>query len=433
MLNHVLMPDTQAILLLCASFGHDRQKEPQPLKLSEYNSLATWLRENQMRPADLLTSAGKDRLQERTFDLNSERLVALLERGGMLALAVENWTNRGLWVLGRSDEHYPKRLKSKLKHLAPAILYGVGNIKLPSEGGLAVVGSRDVDEAGISYTERVSATCAEQSIQVFSGGAKGVDRAAMLGVLAAGGTAVAVLADSLTKASVDGKYRSAIREDRLTLISAYDPDAGFNVGNAMGRNKYIYALADYTLVVTCSVDKGGTWAGAIEALQRDSAPVFVWMPGTVIEGNQQLVNKGARYFPDEPWHNSLKVLLEQAAQSDTHSKNFTLDVAPLSLEPTKTAVLKVQSQHKSVDVTATEVAPVNQSGANDIYQAVLPFMLNHLKQPQDAKSLAECLNVRPSQMQDWLNRAVTDGKVKKTTKPVAYVATQEADQLSFFG
>jgi predicted Rossmann fold nucleotide-binding protein DprA/Smf involved in DNA uptake len=426
MLNHVLMPDTQAILLLCASFGQNRQKEPQPLKLSEYNSLTSWLRENQMRPADLLASAGKDRLQERICDLNSERLVALLERGGMLALAVESWTNKGLWVLGRSDEHYPKRLKSKLKNLAPAILYGVGNIKLPPEGGLAVVGSRDVDEADISYTQRVAATCVEQGIQVVSGGAKGVDRAAMLSTLEAGGTAVGVLADSLAKAAVDGKYRSAIREGRLTLVSPYDPNAGFNVGNAMGRNKYIYALADYALVVSCSVDKGGTWAGAIEALQREnSAPVFVWMQGTVPEGNQQLLNKGARSFPDEPWNDSLKVLLEQAAQSDTYGKDFTVEVttAPLSLEPTKTAV----------DVAANEVAPeVNQAVAKDIYEAVLPFILNHLKQPQDAKSLAENLNVRPSQMQDWLKRAVAEGKVKKTTKPVAYVVTQAASQLSFF-
>jgi len=55
-MNHILPPDTQAILLLCASFGQNRQTEPQPLTLSEYNYLAGWLLENQKRAADLLSS-----------------------------------------------------------------------------------------------------------------------------------------------------------------------------------------------------------------------------------------------------------------------------------------------------------------------------------------------------------------------------------------
>jgi hypothetical protein len=97
--------------------------------------------------------------------------------------------------------------------------------------------------------------CAAQEIQVVSGGARGVDQAAMLGVLDAGGTALGVLADSLSKAAVNSKYRPNIREGRLLLVSSYDPDAAFNTGNAMGRNKYIYAFADYTLVVSSSVGK----------------------------------------------------------------------------------------------------------------------------------------------------------------------------------
>jgi predicted Rossmann fold nucleotide-binding protein DprA/Smf involved in DNA uptake len=116
----------------------------------------------------------------------------------MLSLAVEKWTNLGLWVLGRSDTNYPKRLKQILKHSAPAIIYGVGNIELLSLGGLAVLGSRDIDEEIVSYTQRIGQTCAAQAMQVVSGGARGVDQAAMLGVLDAGGTSIGVLADSLT-------------------------------------------------------------------------------------------------------------------------------------------------------------------------------------------------------------------------------------------
>ncbi|WP_414581718.1 DNA-processing protein DprA [Scytonema sp. PCC 10023] len=425
MLNHVLPPDTQAILLLCASFGQNRQLEPQPLTLSEYNFLAEWLRENQMRPADLLETTAKQQLQEITDSkVNPNRLVALLERGAMLSLAVEKWTSQGLWVLGRSDTNYPKRLKQRLRHLAPAIIYGVGNMELLSTGGLAIVGSRDVDEEGLGYTQRVAQTCAAQEIQVISGGARGVDQAAMLGVLDAGGTALGVLADSLSKAAVNSKYRSNIREGRLLLISSYDPDAGFNTGNAMGRNKYIYALADYALVVSSSVGKGGTWAGAAEVLQRfKDIPVFVRMHPNILEGNQQLYNMGAKPFPVEPWNDSLRELLATAGSC---------------IESVQTAEIK--TTHQEIAETITDqpsqseiVNPHPQEvlyRPKDIYEAVLPFILNHLQQPMDAKSLAESLNVRQSQLEDWLKRAVDEGKVRKTHKPVAYVVNKSATQLS---
>lgn len=382
MLNHVLPTDTQAILLLCASFGQNRQTQPQPLTLSEYNSLTEWLRENQMRPADLLAPTTEEHLQTNyNGKLDINRLLTLLQRGAMLSLAVDKWTNQGLWILGRSDATYPKRLKTQLKQSAPAILYGVGNIELLSMGGLAIVGSRDIDEEGLTYTQKIAQTCSAQSIQVISGGARGVDQAAMLSALNAGGTAIGVLADSLVKAAVNSKYRPDIKDGRLLLISSYDPEAGFSAGNAMGRNKYIYALADYALVVNSSVGKGGTWAGATEALSKfKDIPLFVRLDNA-LEGNQQLHQKGAKPFPPEPW-NSLHELL------------------------------------------------LTKSITEDIYEIVLPVILRHLQQPKDVKTLAESLNVRLPQMEDWLDRAEKDGQVCKSKAPVTYVANQPATQLS---
>ncbi len=408
MLNHVLSPDTQAILLLCASFGQNRQLEPQPLTLSEYNSLADWLREHQMRPADLLEPTAKEVLETITSrKLHPHRLLTLLERGAMLSLAVEKWTNQGLWVLGRGDSNYPKCLKQRLRHSAPAILYGVGNIELLSRGGLAIVGSRDVDEESLSYTHRVAETCFAHDIQVVSGGARGVDQAAMLGVLESGGTCIGVLADSLTKASVNGKYRSGIKEGRLALISSYDPDAGFNAGNAMGRNKYIYALADYALVVSSSLGKGGTWAGAVEALEKiRDIPIFVRMHPSASEGIRQLHDKGAHAFPSEPWNTSLKELLATSVSLD---------------EPVQIPQAIAHSHLQNADDRTKDI----------IYEAVLPLILDHLQQPNNVKCLAESLNVRQSQMQDWLDKAVVEGHVRKTNKPVAYVINQSATQLSF--
>jgi DNA processing protein len=77
-----------------------------------------------------------------------------------------------------------------------------------------------------------------------------------------------VLADSLEKTTMNREHRNLLLDGQLVLISPYDPSAGFNVGNAMQRNKLIYALADASLVVSSDLNKGGTWAGAVEQLDK---------------------------------------------------------------------------------------------------------------------------------------------------------------------
>ncbi|MFB2891355.1 hypothetical protein ACE1CI_00255 [Aerosakkonemataceae cyanobacterium BLCC-F50] len=81
--------------------------------------------------------------------------------------------------------------------------------------------------------------------------------------------------------------------------------------------------------------------------------------------------------------------------------------------------------------SGTEAIPTGfPISPKNIYEAVLPLILDRLDQPLDAKSLAERLEVRQGQMQDWLNKAVAEGKVIKTKKPVAYVVNRQATQLS---
>ncbi|HXF72904.1 MAG TPA: hypothetical protein VNO79_09895, partial [Actinomycetota bacterium] len=69
--------------------------------------------------------------------------------------------------------------------------------------------------------------------------------------------------------------------------------AGFTVGGAMARNKLIYALAERTLVVAADLERGGTWAGATEALKRNLGPVLVWVGPGAGRGNRALADAGA--------------------------------------------------------------------------------------------------------------------------------------------
>ena len=173
------------------------------------------------------------------------------------------------------------------------MLYGAGDPQLLNQRGLAVVGSRNIDERGFELTESVGRACAESNLLVYSGGARGVDKTAMGAALAAGGSAAGLLADSLEKAVRGSDVVAAIEESHLVLATPYSPQASFNVGTAMARNKLIYALSDFALVMASDPEKGGTWAGAEEALAAGWVPVFVIDGPDVPEGNRLLLKRGA--------------------------------------------------------------------------------------------------------------------------------------------
>jgi predicted Rossmann fold nucleotide-binding protein DprA/Smf involved in DNA uptake len=420
--SHILNPDTQAVLLLCGRFGRAEESPIKPLTAGEYNALAEWLRSHNMRPSDLLSADGLETLESAglAVPVSFPRLKSLLERGGGLAIAVESWTNKGLWVISRSDQGYPKQLREG--RLGPPILYGVGDMSLLEMGGLAIVGSREVDEDVLDFTCRVAQACALQGIQVMSGGARGVDTEAMLAAIEAGGTSVGVLSDSLLKAAVAGKYRPALVEGRLALISPYDPGAGFDVGTAMGRNKYIYGLADWALIVNSSAEKGGTWGGAVEALKAGKTPVFVRVGSRMPDGNRKLLEKGALSFPDEPW-NGLVISLSYATTS-LPANGVVQEQMLIEEEPAP-----YRAPGSAVQAAVREEHP-EPSLPGSVYETVLPLILSHLHEPQDVKSLAEALEVRPAQLLDWLDRAAQEGKVLKTGRPARFIVAPPRLDLS---
>jgi predicted Rossmann fold nucleotide-binding protein DprA/Smf involved in DNA uptake len=244
--------------------------------------------------------------------ITPDRIRHLLGRSGALGLALEKWQRAGLWVMTRSDADYPSRLKKRLKLEAPPVLFGCGNRPLLDRGGIAVVGSRAAREEDLGFTSRLGAEIAAQGFSVVSGGASGVDETAMLGALEKEGTAVGVLADNLLRVALSAKYRKGLMSNDLVLVSPFNPEAHFNVGNAMARNKYIYCLADAGVVVVTSKESGGTWAGAIENLKQGWVPLWVKEHVDADSGNAALVQRGARWLPADGMAVGSLVAQEQA-------------------------------------------------------------------------------------------------------------------------
>ena len=419
--------NTRAILLLTAPLiiGRERRSSPKPLAAGEYNSLARRLRELQHQPADLLGNGARPLLEECRLDLDADRLARLLDRGFLLSQAMERWRTRALWVTSRADAEYPRRLRRRLREQAPPVLYGCGNREDLDTGGLAVVGSRNVDDDLIAYTEGVGRLAAGARRTLVSGGARGIDQAAMRGALDAGGTAACVLADGLERASTRREHRTPLMDGRLVLICPYDPAAGFLVGHAMQRNKLIYALADAALVVSAEFEKGGTWAGAVEQLDRHRfVSVYVRADGEMGKGLDALLERGARRWLDPEGPEALGSLLDTPpAATPAPGLASLLRGVRSDRDPADDA----QPARTATPTPVAEPGFGDGSGPHEkLLARVRELLLRYLDEPKNEADIAVALDVQKTQASSWLKRLVTDGAIERLSKPVRYRAADAA-------
>jgi DNA processing protein len=299
-----LSDDGLVLLTLCSAFAMPEGSGANPFTLSEWNKLAKQIHDSPLKHPAALHGHTASELA-RDFALppdTAERIVHLLDRSSRLALELEGLFSRGMWAVTRVDERYPKRLRDTLKHQAPTVLFGAGDIQLLCRGGIAVIGSRNIDETGTAFAQEIGRKAAAARVPVVSGGARGTDRLAMGAALEAGGTAFGVLADSLERTVRQPDLRQLLLDGQLVLLTPYAPTAGFSVGAAMGRNKVIYGLADFAVVVSSDFQTGGTWAGAAEALKASWCPVFARDGAAIPKGNRELIKLGAAPLPEGELH-----------------------------------------------------------------------------------------------------------------------------------
>jgi predicted Rossmann fold nucleotide-binding protein DprA/Smf involved in DNA uptake len=280
---------------LCGILPGKQVADASPLSPSEFYRLRRWLQKEKLLLSGLLDATAEEVLNDGIAEhqLNSERVQSLLNRGTAVALACDRWLQMGLWIVSPDDKNYPQRLRERLGEKSSPLLFGAGNISLLNDGGVAVVGSRNADEAAQIFAQRTGERAARSRVPIVSGGARGVDACAMRGALEAGGSVVGVLANNLAREAVSSESRMYLQDGKLALMTPVAPEAPFHAGNAMARNKYIYALADYAVVVSSDYGTGGTWNGAQEDLKYEWCPLFARDGEDVPEGNRRLLKQGA--------------------------------------------------------------------------------------------------------------------------------------------
>ena len=370
--------------------------------------------------------------------MTPERVQALLNRGAALGLALEKWERAGLWLLTRSDPDYPKRLKQRLGRTTPAILFGSGNAGLLNGDSVAVVGGRHADDADIAFAERLGRHVAGCGRQIVSGGAAGIDRAAMVGALEAEGTAVGVLADNLRRSATSTIYRKHLMAGNLALVSPFNPDTRFHVGNAMARNKYIYCLAQDAIVVSSTPEKGGTWNGAVENLRQGWVPLAVKRTEAPDSGNPKLVELGGRWLGDlDDVALTLEVHAEDEqipAPSDAIGESAgggRMGLASATTEQADDSSRTESSRTALTDAQSRETRDGEPSAVNlaeVLYQHVRSLVFDLCAEPKEGKAIADALGVTKPTADLWLRRLLEERVLEKLRNPVRYV-TRRKDLL----
>lgn len=394
-----LSPVAQATLLLTSDFSRQSEDEVKPLGNAEWGRFALWLKQQSATPADLLSS-GADVMLASWADshITRERIETLLSRGHSLALAIERWQRAGLWVLTRSDAEYPRLLKQQLRTDAPPVLFGCGDITLLNHPGLAVVGSRNASERDLTFSRQVAARIVSANINLISGGARGIDEAAMLGALQHNGAVIGVLSDSLLTAATSAKWREGLMAGKLLLLSPFYPEAGFTVGHAMARNRYVYCLAKSALVVHAG-HKGGTLAGAEENLRKKWVPLWVKPTDDVQASNAQLVTQGGQWCAAHP--DDIDVAQWMTTHRHQPYQQDDLLSGAWHTMPDKIADANVAQEPEGI---------WHPSDFYLIFQAQLPALAAY---PVTIEDLGLRTGLHQIQLTEWLQRAEHEGLVEQ--------------------
>ncbi len=296
--------NSESIVIFCSHLC--AAEDVRPLESNEWSSLAERLVQLNLQPEFLLDFDRGDFISQlNATEDEADRYVRLLDRSGSLRFEVSKYEDMGIRIITRADADYPRALKKKLGNGCPPLFYAAGDPDLLNREAVGYVGSRTVEPADIAFTRGVVGKTVGNGYAVVSGGAKGIDSISAIAALEEGTSVVEYLSDSMLLKMRDSGLMREIRDGRVLLMSAVIPTAGFNVGTAMMRNRYIYAQSSGTVVIHSDKGKGGTWTGAVENLKKRWAPTFC--RDCDYPGNRELIRLGAIPI-DETWDGNVEAI-----------------------------------------------------------------------------------------------------------------------------
>ena len=202
---------------------------------------------------------------------------------------------KNIQILTIKDEDYPYLLKQIYD--PPSVIYIMGNKKILSQNGIAIVGSRNCSLYGQKIAKYLSYQLAKKGIHIISGLARGIDTFSHIGTLQAKGKTIAVLGSGLDVIypPENAKLAEKIVESEGCLVSEYIVGTKPLGEHFPARNRIISGLASGVVVVEAS-EKSGSLITVDFALEQGKNVYAV--PGNINSpnslGTNSLIKQGAK-------------------------------------------------------------------------------------------------------------------------------------------
>ena len=173
---------------------------------------------------------------------------------------------RKIEIITKESGVFPENLKNI--HDVPRKLYCLGDVSLLKKKAVAVVGARKCSEYGRQVALKVGETLANNDIVTVSGMAEGVDAAAHIGALNAGGWTIAVLGsgvDVCYPRCNKSLYEKILKQG--LVISEYPLGTKPVPYNFPRRNRIISAISSAVTVIEAGSGSGSLITAEIAAEQ----------------------------------------------------------------------------------------------------------------------------------------------------------------------
>lgn len=199
--------------------------------------------------ADLMARGGLSEEQAAHIASSVSGMAGLRRRLDLLA-------RQGIAPRSLDEPAYPLGLRDLRS--PPPLLYLRGELRAEDVRAVAVVGTREPDQAGRRLARKLAQGFAERGFTVVSGLARGIDTAAHRGALAARtGRTVAVLGSGLLRLypPENGVLASKIAR-RGCLLSELPPDTEVDRRSLLARDRIQAALSQAVIVVQAHAECG---------------------------------------------------------------------------------------------------------------------------------------------------------------------------------
>ena len=267
----------RGFLLLTSHLGNPMRR---PLTVAQFRVLTQRMQDCGKNPEDRDLVPGD--LMALGYGMEmAERIVQLLSEEELLDHYLAKSKKLGCVPVTRISQGYPLVVRKRLGMDSPGCIWARGDLSLLQEPGIALVGSRELQEENWKFAAEVGRQAALQGYVLVSGNARGADRTAQESCLAHGGKVISVVADEL--------WKQPLRENVLYL-SEDDYEEGFSAQRALSRNRVIHALGLKTFVAQASLKMGGTWDGTVKNLRFGWSPVYGFRDGS--EAMELLIQMG---------------------------------------------------------------------------------------------------------------------------------------------